>query len=257
MRHILGFLIFFAGALIRILGSVAAAMLPRRYWAGLQRHVPVYEASAFAGITTFLTAGVIGGRGYLTYLEEQARLFNDLAMNSPGYAAAGTGPLFLLLSLFTFMFFTPVGLLSGYLGLTGFLRFISGWIDDGFGDPVLTVIDSGVRTCVLRAQARSVQRKRLAAEGPELPDRAVRPSSVGMNGPDLVIVASRSKPDWDAGTVVVTQLGPYRVGHVEERIIGGKLRTLYPLKAHTDQEVFRRSVNYELPVTPSLSADAN
>jgi hypothetical protein len=68
-----------------------------------------------------------------------------------------------------------------------------------------------------------------------------------MPGVDLVIVASRVKPGWDKGTVVLSGDKTYRVGSIEERTIAGRLRTLYPLTEHKDFEVFRRTVRYELP----------
>jgi hypothetical protein len=243
---IVGFIASFVGACLRIAGSVAAAMVPRRYWAALECHVPVHAAAAWAGVATFLSAGAVGGPNYLTYVNDQVRVFNDVAINSNGYAAAGSGPFFLVLALFTFLFFTPIGWLTIYLGVTGFLRSIAGWLEDGFGDPILTMIDSRVRVSFLSWQVRVRLRQRVAREGPEIPDRVVSAPKMGMDGADLVIVASRSKPGWDKGTIVITPSGAYRLGQVEERMVGGKLRTLYPLKAHTDQEVFRRVVNYEL-----------
>ena len=68
-----------------------------------------------------------------------------------------------------------------------------------------------------------------------------------MRGVDLVIVASRVKPGWNKGTVVMSATKAYRVGTVEERTIAGRLRTLYPLTEHKDLEVFRRTVHYDLP----------
>lgn len=148
------------------------------------------------------------------------------------------------------------GWLSLYLGATGFVRAVAAWLEDGFGDPVLTMIDSGARAGVARRQARVGVRQRIAREGPEVPDRVVSGAKMGMAGGHLVIVASRPKPGWDPGTIVITQYGAYRLGKVEERIVAGRLRTLYPLTAHTDQEVFRRVVDYALPVMHDQSGEA-
>ena len=46
---------------------------------------------------------------------------------------------------------------------------------------------------------------------------------------------------------VFTADGCYRLGEPVEQTIAGRLRTLYPLTAHDDLEVIRRSVRYDLP----------
>ena len=84
-------------------------------------------------------------------------------------------------------------------------------------------------------------------EGPEIPDRVVPGAQVGLPDALLVVVASRRKPDWDAGTVVITPGSIYRVGTIVERTIRGRLRTLYPLTEHKDFEAFRRTVHYDMP----------
>jgi hypothetical protein len=63
-------------------------------------------------------------------------------------------------------------------------------------------------------------------------------------------VSSRRKPGWERGVAVFTGDGCYRLGDPVEQTIAGRLRTLYPLTAHTDLEVIRRRVDYDLRQLP-------
>ena len=91
------------------------------------------------------------------------------------------------------------------------------------------------------------QLRRAAREGPETRDRVVSGAKAEIPGCDLVIVSSRRKPGWERGVAVYTRDACYRIGEPVERTIAGKLRTLYPLTEHTDLEVVRKSVHYDMP----------
>jgi hypothetical protein len=151
------------------------------------------------------------------------------------------------LSVFTFIFLTPAGWVSTYLGISGTWRAIAAAVDDPFGDPILTGFDALLLRGRRRARAHVNRRRREALEGPEVPDRVVRGSRLGMPEAELAIISTRRKPSWDTGTVVDTGEQWYRVTSIEERTVGRWQRTVYALARHQDHEVFRRCVRYDLP----------
>ena len=237
--------------------GVLAAMLPARWWPSLDQHVPATSAAAAAGIVTFIVAMAIGIPGFLAHLEESAAAHNAAAVAVFDKGKAGDkegtvlrqAPMIMSgLALPIFLFATPLGWLTLYLGISGMLRALAGFIEAGFGDPILTGLDKLAVGTRRRLGAGAARVRRESLEGPELPDRIMNAQQLGIANADFVIVASRRKPDWDKGTVVQTPDGTaYRVGEIEDRTIGGRLRTLYPLTEHKDLEVFRRVVHYDLP----------
>ena len=249
-----------ASTLARIAG-VAAASLPKRWWPTLDPYVPVTDSAAIAAILTILLAGAIGVPGFIDHTAEQVSLNNRAVLSEAQRAAARPeadetlsqrdwGRMFVgvsSLSLFTFIFLTPAGWASTYLGLSGTWRAIAAAVDDPFGDPILTAIDSVLLRGMRRARTDAARRQRETLEGPEVPDRVVRGSHLGINGADLVIISARRKLSWNTGTVVDTGERWYRVTSIEERTIGNWLRTLYVLKRHEDHEVVRRAVRYDMP----------
>ena len=244
-------------SLILWIGGVLAAMLPARWWPSLDEHVPATAAATAAGIVTFVVAMAIGIPGFLAHLEDSAAAHNAAAVDVFDSGKAGDnegtvlrqGPMIMSgLALPIFLFATPLGWLTLYLGISGALRAFGGFIEAGFGDPILTGLDKLVVGVRRRRRRRAAQAHRASLEGPEMPDRIMSAQQLGVSDADFVIVASRRKPDWDKGTVVQTSDGTaYRVGEIEDRTIAGRLRTLYPLTEHNDLEVFRRVVHYELP----------
>ena len=81
---------------------------------------------------------------------------------------------------------------------------VAAWFEDPIGDPILTGLDEIVWRTARRVRTAGVRRSREALEGPEICDRVVTATAAGMADCDLVIVASRPKPDWEPGTVVFT-----------------------------------------------------
>ena len=246
MNHLLGVSLALAEALRRVAG-VGAAMLPRRWWDTLDVYVPASGSALVSGILTFMAGAGLGIVSFVSHATGWAAETNKLVLGSPDLALSGAGSVSMLLAFFTFLFFTPWGWLTLYLTFTGFLRAGAAAFSESFGDPLLTGLDALALGTTRRARASRARGRREALEGPEVPDRIVPGSKLGMQGVDLVIVASRAKPEWNKGTVVITATKAYRVGKVEERTIAGRLRTLYPLTEHRDLEVFRRSVHYDLP----------
>jgi hypothetical protein len=238
------------GAGARAAVAVVCAMLPRRYWPSLDERFPVSDAAGAAGVLTILTAAAIGVPGFLQHAQSQSDAHAAAFASVFGTPDAVANRRFLSgvngLSLFTFLLLTPAGWATTYLGLSGVVRAAGAWLDDPHGDFLLTLADAALTRRWRDRQARRSRDAREALEGPEVPDRVVPGAQVGMPGAELVIVASRQKPGWDTGTVILTDGPSYRVGHIVERTIHGRLRTLYPLTEHKDFEVFRRTVRYDL-----------
>jgi hypothetical protein len=244
----------YAGGLSKRVAGIAAAMLPARLWPDLDEHLPVTESAFPASLLTFLAGAAVGIPGFLNHATAQAGINTQAMLDAATSAAPGAQYVdssmsvgMTSLSLFTFLLLTPQGWATMYLGLTGFVRTVAAGFDDPRGDLVLTLVDAGMVRTFQNRQARKRRVNREALEGSEVPDRVVPGSQVGLPGADIVVVASRRKSDWDAGTVVITSRSVYRVGDIVERTIHGKLRTLYPLTEHKDFEVFRRTVRYEVP----------
>jgi hypothetical protein len=256
MGHAAGLADFVMGGFRRVIG-ILAAMLPSRWWPWLDFYVPTTSSAIPASILTLLTGMAIGIPGFLSYAEEAASAVNAVAWETAkqnpdtenvGALLRGAPSAFSALSLVLFLFTTPTGWLTMYLGGSGLLRAVSAAIEGGFGDPLLTAVDA-IAMGTRRRTMTTLQRvRREALEGPEMPDRLMGAAQLDITDAELVIVASRPKPDWNKGTVVLTGDGKaYRVGVIEQRTIAGALRTLYPLTEHKDLEAFRRVVHYELP----------
>jgi hypothetical protein len=241
-------------SLARVAG-VAAAVLPKRYWGALDMYVPVTDSASIAGILTILTAGAIGVPGFITYAAYQVSSNNVTilrgAVSPSNIHAQDWGQMILGgsgLSIFTFILLTPAGWVSTYLGISGTWRAIAAAVDDPLGDPILTGLDLFALRSWRWTRVRARQYRRRSMEGPVVGDRVIRGPQMGIEGAELVIISSRRKPLWDVGTAVDTGERWFRLSAIEERRIGGYLRTLYLLNEHQDFEAFRRRVRYELPV---------
>lgn len=236
-----------------VIAGLCSALLPHRHWRGLPGWIPVERAAFASGLLTFFLGAAIGIPGFLDHAAATVSFVNQAvvteAMRNPGAGySRGMVQGFAGLSIFTFLFLTPKGLLTLYLLASGGARAAAAWFDDPIGDPVLTGIDHFVSRGRDRHSRDSARRTREALEGPEVPDRAVTSTAAGMPGCDLVIVTSRRKPGWERGVTVFTADAAYRIGEPVERSIAGRLRTLYPLTEHRDFEAVRKSVHYDLPV---------
>ena len=215
------------------------------------------SSGTLSGVLTFMAGGVLGIMGFLRYAAGQASALNtamlkvaerQLTQPPGGSEVSSTTSVFVNATApVAFLFFTPLGLLSLYLVVTGAIRGIANAVEDPLGDPLLTATDLLARTASARTRQRRDARRREEAEGPEIPDRAVTGQVAGLPDADVVIVSSRQKDGWSAGVIVITAENWYRLGEPVERVVEGRLRTLYPLKEHKDLEVARRTVQYELP----------
>ncbi|HVQ35415.1 MAG TPA: hypothetical protein VMT33_05340 [Candidatus Bathyarchaeia archaeon] len=151
---------------------------------------------------------------------------------------------------FAFALGTPLGLLATYLTVTGLFRSVAAAVGEARPDPVAGLLAWGWRRSARGRRVLRDARDREAMEGPEVGDRIVLPARVGIEGADLVVVASRRKPSWTPGTVLDCEGRWFRVGDAVERPFAVGLRTLYPLTETKEAEVFRRVVPYVLPPVP-------
>jgi hypothetical protein len=241
----------------RPLLAAAAALLPARYWQVLYR-LPIRAMALPSAVATSLAGLVVGGRGFMVY----ARLVSDAAAQRTLDAAAlqvnRTAPagepittlapqLVSVASMVAFTLFTPLGLFATYLTVSGLLRIASVVADDAVGDPLLTALDAIARFARKRGDASLAGRRRTKEEGPETGDRLFTGADVGLDGVDYAVVASRRKPNWTAGTIVVTSDAWFRLGEPFDARLAYGLRTVYPLSRIETAEVLRRAVQYELP----------
>ena len=253
-------MIAFASNILRAVAGTAAAMVPRRWWPLLDDYVPASDAAFAASLLTLLAGAAVGIPAFLAHAGASASLNNDAyvatAMHIPGDEAALPSGLSVL-SLFTFVLFTPAGWASSYLVFSGFVRTVGSRFDDPHGDFLLTAADATVRATLRRTGLAHQDRKRRRLEGPAVPDRTVRGVQVGMPSVELVIVASQIKDGWVRGGVVLSDEGAFRIVGVEDKLIGGRLRHLYALARHTDLEVFRQTVQYEFASEARQTTDAS
>lgn len=262
----MGFATSVLGAIWQAVAGIARAalacvlaFLPQRHWDSLERWAPVGRAGLPSAVVAFFAGAAIGIPGYLAHTQANydaafGFLAQAVGMRPP---AEGTTPQQAeqlanaqyqagRLSMITFVF-TPVGFVALYLMGTGWIRGVAVYIDEPWGDPVLTAIDAVLLKRRTAAAARSGKAAREELEGPEIPDRLVTGRAAGFPDADYVVVSSRQKPGWDAGAFVVTPGAWYRLGTPVERTMHAGLRTLYPLTELKDLEVRRKSVEYELP----------
>lgn len=254
----------------RFIAALVVVAAPQRYWSRLDAHVPVSQTALASALATVVAAAAIGIPAFLQHVAGQASHPVDLMLQATGWRAvppAATIPSEQLavatwtasyLSGLTFLFFTPTGLMTLYLTVSGVFRLACVVVDDARGDPLLTVVDSIGRHVWHAHRTRRKGRARERREGPALPDRLVRGPAAGFAEADFVVVASRRKPEWHAGVFVLTTDTWYRLGEPTDRQTRYGLRTLYPLTALRANEVLRRGVRYELPaLDESISTARN
>jgi hypothetical protein len=196
-------------------------------------------------------------RGVYAYVHRAADLSAAATLALAARQVSGAAPetpllmsgpqMFTIAALIGFTFFTPSGLCSVYLVLSAVLRGVAVAAGDPIGDPVLTAAD-GLRVWFRDTRrSRRTRRTRERAEGPDVGDRRYAGEDAGLPGIDTVIVASRRKPDWSAGTIVIAAGEWYRLGEPFDAQHPFGLRTVYPLSKIDKTVVLRRYVAYELP----------
>lgn len=213
--------------------AILAGTVPRRHWAAFD--LPISQFATLAGFVTLFTGCALGITGYFAHM---ARVMESAFFVPSAYMMVG---------YFGYLFFTPRGLFSIYLVVSGLARAVSGWIDEPFGDPILTGVDTLFHRTRGTAVARSATRERLGAEGADVPDRRYTGEWADLSGVDFVIVAARRKAGWTAGTFVITNDGWFTLGQPFDRPTPRGIRTVYPLTLLQTLDVLRKGVPYELP----------
>lgn len=237
-----------AVTLLRWVGAIFAAMLPRRYWPSVDGSIPASQAAAAASLLTMCAGIALGFTGFFAHLDEVASFNNAAYLESAARYEGESLPLPSMVSgfsFFTFVLLTPQGWISSYLAISGLVRAIGSQFDDPHGDFILTLADESGRRMTAATMRRGEIANRHLLEGPPVRDRVVRGSQVGVRAADVVVIASRIKDDWLPGTVVLSNCGEFRIGESEDRTIDGRLRRLYPLTRVSDLGVFRRTVTYD------------
>lgn len=210
-----------------------------------------------AAVATLFAGIVIGGLGFIKFLREAASANNTLMLTIASRQASGTmggaeisgaAPVALtMLAPLAFVIATPLGWLSAYLVVTGLVRSLASVVRDPVGDPLL----AAARALVVRRRDRRRVANEVAAyaalAGPDVADLIAEGERYGLADADLVVVASRPKPEWTPGTVLECGDRWLRVGPAVERTLPMGLRTLYPLVEAPGTEVFRRVLRYDLP----------
>jgi hypothetical protein len=214
--------------------------------------------SPFSALLTMVGGCVMGARGFVDYARRVASLANDATWDlaarqirgeiPPDVEITTAGPVAVsALSVVAFLLFTPLGLLSLYLAATGALRLVSAYLGEPFGDPILTGLDRLLAGAGRRLSASHRRRARERAEGPEAPDRLFTGDWAGLSGVTYVVVSSRRKEGWKPGVFVITSGPWYTLGEPFDVQLPEGLRTVYPLREQTTNEVLREGVRYELP----------
>lgn len=214
--------------MLAALAALLAAFLPFRWW----DRYPSLQIERFALTSALLTvmAGfAVGAFGFVEFLRSGG------AKGAPMYATV------------VFGLTTPVGLLATYLILSGIFRTATAYVEDWYGDPLLTAVVTATISKRDRRRHEAARGDRLHREGIEVPDRRYPGEWAGLPQAEYVIVAARRKDGWDAGVAVITSEKPYQLGAPFDKQTREGLRTIYPLLPYEAGTVIRRSVAYDLP----------
>jgi hypothetical protein len=244
------------GAVLRGVTAIPAGLLPRDRWAAFPA-LPIGRLAFVSALVTMAIGWAIGIRGFFAFAQAASDGLADAALNTATKIASNpkgseTMPLLPFMSAsalspLAFLIATPAGWLTDYLVLSGFARAMGAFFDDPLGDPLLTGLDRLQARLRGRARASHLRRAREREEGVEVPDQLFTGEWAGRPDVDVVVVASRRKPDWTKGTFVITSDKWYTLGEPFDLRLPQGLRTAYPLTEQKVCEVLRRGVRYELP----------
>ena len=246
------------GAVARTVLTLAACFLPRAVWARWSDRLPVFRMALASGVLTLGTGLAFGVVGYLDFAVDAASRTNEAMLRvaerqagEPGNrgieASPGMSATLTMLAALTYALFTARGLACSYLTLSGLYRTMAALANDPRGDPLLGLVRAGALRAAGRTRETVERLDRELREGREVPDRLLLGPDAGLPHAELAVIAARRKPEWTAGTALVTERGCFRVGEVVERETTEGLRTFYPLHEVGAAEVMRRMVRCELP----------
>jgi hypothetical protein len=233
----------------RALLGLGAAFLPRRLWPRWDGSIPITAAALPAALMTLLAAFAIGVPGFLEYAASISSSGVDSALDRVGEQRDAFGGAIGMsaLSLFMFLFLTPMGWVTLYLGATGLVRWAAHAVDEPFGDPLLTGLDAACRRIGAAFRDDTARRARERLEGVAVADVLLTGRDGGAPDADFVVVASRRKAGWEPGVFVVTPEKWYKIGRPFDHRYTGGLRVVYPITEVGAAEIIRRSVAYDLP----------
>jgi hypothetical protein len=221
-------------AYIDLFVALPFALLPRHRWDDW--NLPIANVVFASSMLTMLGGAALGITGFFAH------------MGAIVSASEWTPPPLMLPAFLGYVFFTPQGLSSLYLAVSGLLRCVASYIDEPFGDPILTGLDTLFRRTVSKRKTTSARAVRERLEGADEPDRLHDGEWAGVPDATYVVVAARRKPGWTEGTWVITNDGWFTLGEPFDRPTPNGLRTIYPLTLQTTTlDVLRKGVSYELP----------
>lgn len=251
----------------RGIAAAAIACLPKRLWQRFD-DLPVHLALMPSALGTLLAGAAIQIVNYFHEIRayslavanatwevatRQAQHGGPWARRLPGDITTMDSQAAMLPSAFFIALGTPWGLLATYLTISAAIRVAAWAANDPIGDPLLTGLDALWRWDRRRAKRYRQEGRRRRLEGREVADRLMRGVIAGLDAVDYVVIASRRKPGWTAGAIVMTPDGWFRLGEPFDVTLREGLRTAYPLSAMDAVEVVRRGVTYELPpIDPAL-----
>lgn len=244
----------------RVVLALLANLLPRRFRLAWDGRLPVAVTAGWSALATVLVAFAIGVPGFLRYATRAGSAVTDTMLSTAdavnqGKASEDKMPeayALSMLALPSFLFFTPRGLVTLYVGGSGLVRCLAFAAGEPRGDPLIGAVDIAIRRFRARRTARREAATREAQEGPEVPDVLLSGRDGGAPEAVYALVASRRKPGWSEGAFVLDGDARYRIGRPFDRRYPGGLRIVYPLVEVAQAEVMRRMVRHTLPAaTPA------
>jgi len=232
--------------IMRFVGIVAT-FLPVRVWPRVNaRGIPVYPVlSPLIG----LAVGIVGGVPYvyrhLVVSASNAQRMVAIAGSSDQQSAVAAAQTFSLFAAVGLVL-TPIGFLVVWLNLSSVIRLLAAAVDAPCGDPLLTFLDGAVHGLRRRATAALSAIRTRAKYGREEIDRVMDAGAYGVADADVVVITSRPKEGWAAGTFVLSPDGYYTVLQPFEVIVEGRQRIGYPLVRKRDFEIVRKASRYDL-----------
>jgi hypothetical protein len=239
--------------------ALVANLLPRRYRLEWDGRLPLSATAGWSALATVFLAFAVGVPGLLRVAARAGSAGTDAMLETATKVNQGTEPLgkmgesylVSMLTLPAFLFFTPLGLVTLYIGGTGLVRCLSFAAADPRGDPLFGAIDAAGRALAVRWRRERAESTRLRQEGREEPD--IVATGPDADAPDAVrvLIASRRKPGWTEGAFVLDGETRFRIGRPFDRRYPSGLRTVYPLLEVAQAEVMRRIVRYAFPAPES------
>jgi hypothetical protein len=144
---------------------------------------------------------------------------------------------------------TPAGFAVTYVAMSSAARLLAAFLGDPSGDPLMASADWLRRRSAQLFSSAFSQIALRARFGRDEPDAIVRGTEHGFVEADFIVIAARPKPEWNHGTVILSDRRYFQILQPTERLIGQRHRVLYPLKRRHDFDIIRKAVRYDLPAS--------